>query len=118
MFSAIAMLLMSAAGVYPFIAAGATLFYRGVGVVLLFFGIAGFLDVMVSRVELDEREIRVISLVRTRKYPRGDFESAKVDGGAVCLERRDGGWLMLPDTGSSPLAMRNTIHAWIKSSRS
>ncbi len=71
---------------------------------------------MVSRIVLDEHEIRVISLVRTRRYPRADFESAKVDGGAVCLKRRDGGWLVLPDTGRNALAVRNTIHAWIKSS--
>ena len=114
-FSAIAMVLMCAAGLYPFIADQTPLF-RAVGAFLLVFGIAGFIDVMVSRIVLDEREIRVISLVRTRTYPRGDFESAKVDGGAVGLKRRDGGWLVLPDTGRNALAVRNTIHAWIKSS--
>ena len=112
--SAIAMVLMCAAGLYPFIA-DETLLYRAGGMFLLVVGVAGFIDVMVSRIVLDAREIRVISLVRTRKYPRGDFESAKVDGGAVCLKRRDGGWLVLPDTGRNALAVRNTIHAWIKS---
>jgi hypothetical protein len=114
-FSAIALVLMSAAGLYPFMA-GQTLLYRAIGAVLLVFGVAGFIDAMVSRIVLDERELRVISLVRTRRYPRGDFESAKVDGGAVCLKRRDGGWLALPDTGRNTLAVRNTVHAWIKSS--
>ena len=111
--SAIAMVLMCAAGLYPLIA-GESQLYRAVGVFFLVFGVAGFIDVMVSRIVLDEGEIRVISLVRTRKYRRGDFESAKVDGGAVCLKRRDGGWLVLPDTGRNSLAVRNTIHAWIK----
>lgn len=114
-FAAIALVPMCAAGLYPFIA-GQTPLYRAVGVFLLVFGVAGFMDVMVSRIVLDDREIRVISLVRTRKYPRGDFEAAKVDGGAVCLKRRDGGWLVLPDTGRNALAVRNTIQAWIKSS--
>lgn len=114
-FSAIALVLMCAAGLYPFFAGGTPL-YRAVGAFLLVFGVAGFIDVLVSRIELDEHEIRVISLVRTRRYPRAELESAKVDGGAVCLERRDGGWLVLPDTGRNALAVRNTIHAWIKSS--
>jgi hypothetical protein len=116
-FSAIAMVLMCAAGLYPFFAGGTPL-YRAVGGFLAVFGVGGFIDIMVSRIVLDETEIRVVSLVRARRYPRGDFESAKVDGGAVCLKRRDGGWLVLPDTGRNTLAVRNTIHAWIKSSKS
>ena len=114
-FSAIAMVLLGAAGAYPFIAS-ATLLYRAVGAFLVTFGVAGFIDVMVSRIELDERELRVISLVRTRRYPRGDFESAKVDGRVVFLKRRDGGWLALPEMGRNYLAVRNTVHAWIKAS--
>ena len=114
-FSAIAMVLMCAAGLYPFFAGG-TLWYRAVGAFLAVFSVAGFIDTLISRIVLDEHEIRVISLVRTRRYPRGDFESAKVDGGAVCLKRRAGGWLVLPDTGRNTLAVRNTIHAWLKSS--
>ena len=113
--SAIAMVLMGAVGAYPFIT-GATLLYRAVGAFFLVFGIAGFLDVMVSRIVLDEHEIRLISVVRTRRYLRADFESAKVDGGAVCLKRRDGGWLVLPDTGRNSMAVRNTVQAWLKSS--
>ena len=62
------------------------------------------------------RILSAIALVRTRRYPRADLESAKVDGGAVCLKKRDGGWLVLPDTGRNTLAVRNTIHAWIRSS--
>ena len=115
-FSAIALVLMCAAGLYPFFAGGTPL-YRAGGGFLAIFGVVGFIDTLISRIVLDEHEIRVISLVRTRRYPRGDFESAKVDGGAVCLTRRAGGrGLVLPDTGSNTLAVRNTIHAWIKSS--
>ena len=113
--SAIALAVMGAAGLYPFIV-GETPLYRAIGVLLLVFGLAGFLDVMVSRIVLDEHEILLISLVRTRRYPRADLESAKVDGGVVWLKRRDGGFLVLPDTGNNALSVRNTIHAWIRSS--
>ena len=84
------------------------------GVVMIAFGVVGFLDVLVSRIVLDDAAIHVISLFRTQSHRRSDFESAKVDGGAVCLKRRDGGWLILPSTGANALSMRNTIDAWIK----
>ena len=60
--------------------------------------------------------MRVASVVATLLFgSRHDFESAKVDGGAVVLKKRDGGWLILPDTGRSALGVRNTIDAWLKS---
>ena len=91
------------------------IFYRAMGAFLAVFGVLGLLDTFVSRIVLEEDEIHVISLVSKRSYARGDFESAKVDGGAVCLKRRDGGWLILPGTGHNSLSVRNTVHAWIKS---
>ena len=53
-FSAVALVLMCAAGLYPFLA-GEPPLYRAVGALLAVFGVAGFIDVMVSRIELDER---------------------------------------------------------------
>lgn len=111
--SAVSTLLIGAAGAY-YLAWGTSGLHRAGGVALVAFGVAGFLDTMVSRIILDADEIHVVSLVRRRRYPRTDFESAKVDGGAVVLKRRDGGWLRLPDTGSNALSVRNTVHAWIK----
>jgi hypothetical protein len=111
--SAIAMLLFGAAGTF-YIMSGTALWQRAGGAAFVVFGIAGFIDILVSRIVLDRDSLSVISLVRKRVYPRSDFESAKVDGGAVCLKRRDGGWLVLPDTGAKPLSVRNTIDAWIK----
>jgi hypothetical protein len=111
--SAVAMLLFCAVGAY-YIAYGSTMLWRGGGVAFALFGIAGFIDVLMSRIELHEESIRVISLVRHRAYPRRDFESAKVDGGVVCLKRKDGGWLILPGTGGNALSVRNTVDAWIK----
>lgn len=81
---------------------------------LALFGVAGLLDTLVSRIVLDAEELIVISLVRRRRYPRASFVGAKVDGGGVFLQRHDGGWLSLPSTGHNALAVRNTIHAWIR----
>jgi len=111
--SAIATLLLCACGAY-YMVWGPNRWYQALGVVLFLFGLGGLADVMVSRVILEEDVIRVVSLVRRRSYPRADFESAKVDGGYVCLKRRGGGWLVLPGTGQNSLGVRNTIHAWIK----
>ena len=114
--SALAMVALGGAGTF-YIVNGRAVWQQIGGAALAAFGVAGFLDVLVSRIVLDRDRISVISLVRTRAYPRTDFESAKVDGGAVCLKRRDGGWLVLPDTGANALSVRNTIHAWIKKGR-
>lgn len=111
--SACATLALGAAGGY-YIVNGAAAWQRIGGWALVAFGVAGFLDVLISRIVLDRDSIRVISLVRTRAYPRSDFESAKVDGGAVCLKRRDGEWLILPGTGDNALSLRNVVDAWIK----
>ena len=43
---------------------------------LVAFGVAGFIDVLVSRIVLERDSIRVISIVRQRTYRRSDFESA------------------------------------------
>jgi hypothetical protein len=96
---------------------GAALWQRAGGAALIAFGLAGFLDVLVSRIVLTAEEIQVISLVRTRTYPRADLESAKVEGGVVVLKKREGGWLALPSTGVNSLSVRNTMHAWIKKGR-
>ena len=112
--SFIAMLLMCAAGSYPLVVESDRL-YRAGGVMLALFGVAGFVDTLVSRIILEEDRLRIISLVRRRNYSRSEFESAKVDGGAVALKKRSGGWLLLPDTGGNALSVRNTMHAWIKS---
>lgn len=110
--AAVACVFLVIAGVFPLVMVS-TLTYKAVGVLLIAIGIGGVLDTLVSRIVLDAEEIHLISLVRHRRYPRADFESAKVDGGAVCLKRRGGGWVVLPGTGHKALALRNTVHAWI-----
>jgi hypothetical protein len=111
--SAIATLLFCVMGTLNFFLSTNPLIHAG-GVAMILFGLVGFADVMASRIILEEDAIHVVSLVRKRSYPRADFESAKVDGGSVCLKRRDGGWLILPGTGKNSLSVRNTVHAWIK----
>ena len=108
-------LICAASGYY--VAFGSNVLYRAGGIAGMVFGVAAFLDVLVSRIVLDEDAVRIISLVRTQSHARSDFESAKVDGGSVCLLRRDGGWLILPATGHNALGVRNTVHAWIKKQR-
>ena len=113
-FVAFAALALCAAGAF-YVVNGSVVWQRIGGYALGAFGIAGLVDALVSRIVLESDAIRVISLMRRRSYPRNAFESAKVDGGAVCLKRKDGGWLVLPGTGANVLSARNTIHAWIKS---
>jgi len=115
--SAIATILLAAAGGSLFFNGDAAL-YRGAGVALLVFGAIGFADTLLSRMVLDDDGIEIVSLVRRTRYSRDEFESAKVDGGIVVLKRRDGGWVKLPDTGRNSLAVRNTVHAWIRRGKS
>ena len=115
-FSAFAAIAICGCGTY-YVMNGAAWWQRAGGAALIAFGLAGFLDVLVSRIVLTAEEIQVISLVRTRTCPRADLESAKVEGGVVVLKKREGGWLALPSTGVNSLSVRNTIHAWIKKGR-
>lgn len=115
--SIIATVLLCGVGVF-LVASDEPILYRIGGAGLVVLGIGGLIDTFVSKIVLEEDCIRIISIRRRRAYPRSDFESAKVDGGFVYLKRQDGGWLMLPGTGTNALGMRNTVHAWIKKKRS
>lgn len=114
--SVFAMFAIGGAGTF-YILNGRAWWQRIGGIALAAFGVAGFLDVLVSRIVMDDDAIHLISLVRKRSYPRANLEAAKVDTGKVCLKKRDGGWLVLPDTGANALSVRNTIDAWIKKGR-
>ena len=114
--SSIATVLLVSAGVYATLWAPA-FWHRPAGALLALFGLAAFVDTLRSRITLDEEEIRITSLARTRSYPRSDFESAKVDAGTVALKRKAGGWVVLPTTGHDALSVRNTVQAWIDRSQ-
>jgi hypothetical protein len=105
--------LIAVAGAY-YIVGGYTLLLQGAGLAGVLFALAALADAFVSRIVVDDDALHVISLVHRRRYPRAEFESVKVDGGQVALKRHDGGWVVLPGTGANVLAVRNTLHAWIK----
>ena len=86
---------------------------RYVGMALAAFAIAAAADAAASRIVLEDDTLHVNSLMRRRSFPRSDFVSAQVDGGAVVLKRREGGWVILPGTGQNAQSVRNTIHAWV-----
>ena len=87
---------------------------RYASMALTAFAMAAAADAMASRIVLDGDTMHVNSLMRRRSFPRADFVSAQVDGGAVVLKRKAGGWLIMPGTGRDALSVRNTIDAWIK----
>lgn len=86
---------------------------RYVGMAVAAFALAATADAVASRIVLDGETMHVISLMRRRSFPRSEFAYAKVEGGAVALKRKEGGWLILPGTGQDALSVCNTIHAWI-----
>lgn len=86
---------------------------RYVGMAVAAFALAATADAIASRIVLDGETMHVISLMRRRSFPRSEFAYAKVEGGAVALKRKEGGWVILPGTGQNALSVRDTIHAWI-----
>jgi len=92
---------------------GSSYLLRYAGMALAAFAIAAAADTVASRIVLEDDTLHVNSLMRHRSFPRSDFVSAQVDGGAVVLKRREGGWLILPGTGQNAQSVRNTIHAWV-----
>ena len=86
---------------------------RYAGMALAAFAIAAAADAAASRIVLDGDTMHVVSLMRRRSFPRSEFVSAQVDRGVVVLKRREGGWVILPGTGQSVIAVRTTLHAWI-----
>jgi len=92
---------------------GSSYLMRYMGMALAAFAIAAAADAAASRIVLEDETLHVNSLMRRRSFPRSDFVSAQVDGGAVVLKRREGGWVILPGTGQDAQSVRNTIHAWV-----
>jgi hypothetical protein len=85
-----------------------------VAILLSLFFTAGIIDLAVSRIVLDKDAMRITELRRRVAVPKRDIVSAKVDGGMVVLQMRDGSWFEVPGTGRNVLAMNNSIRAWLK----
>ena len=86
---------------------------RYAGMALAAFALAAAADAAGSKIVLDGDTMQVVSLMRRRSFSRSEFVSAQVDGGAVVLKRKEGGWVILPGTGQNALSVRNTINAWV-----
>jgi len=86
---------------------------RYVGTALAALAIAAAADASASKIVLDGDTMHISSLMRRRSFQRSEFVSAQVDGAAVVLKRKEGGWVILPGTGQNALSVRNTIHAWV-----
>ena len=105
-----------------FTGAGVVFLYRREGVSWLAAGLSvlsmvflfGIADWVVSKIVLGEETLDIVELFRRRSYPRSELVSAKVDGGHVCLELSQGGWVTLPDTGENALGVCDSVRAWLK----
>ena len=85
-----------------------------VAILLSLFFTAGIIDLAISRIVLEKDAMRITELRRRVAVPKRDIVSAKVDGGLVVLQMKDGSWFKVPSTGRNVLAMNNSIRAWIK----
>ena len=88
-----------------------------VAILLSLFFTAGIIDLAVSRIVLERDAMRITELRRRVAVPKRDIVSAKVDGGMVVLQMRDGSWFEVPSTGRNVLAMNNSIRAWLKDTK-
>ena len=88
-----------------------------VAILLSLFFTAGIIDLAVSRIVLDKDAMRITELLRREAVPKRDIVSAKVDGGLVVLQMRDGSWFKVPGTGRNVLSMNNSIRAWLKDAK-
>ena len=74
----------------------------------------GTLDLADSRIELTPDALRITELLRRQSIAKSDITSAKMNGGSVFVQLRDGGWMKVPDSGRNSLAVLNSIRAWMK----
>lgn len=109
------------AAAVAFVAMSSYFFFYGTSYLMRYFGtaIAGFAiaaaaDAIASKIVLDGDTMRINSLMRRRSFPRSDFVAVQLNGGAVVLKRREGGWLILPGTGNNASWMRDLLDAWLK----
>jgi hypothetical protein len=75
----------------------------------------GLLDVLISRIIINEESLEVVSNFRRRQYPRAAFSSVTwAKGCSVKLILRNGGHVQIPYTVDGGLPMANTLRAWLK----
>lgn len=92
---------------------GASLVAIGMSSLVLLLGL-GFLDAVVTRVELKDEAMVLRTLKGARTIQRQRITSVGWEAGSsVSLKLSDGAWLKLPYLGNSQ-GCTNTIRAWLK----
>lgn len=86
---------------------------RYAGAALAAFALVAAADAAAAKIVLDGDTMHIVSLMRRRSFPRSEFVSAQVNGGAVVLKRKEGGWVILPGTGQNAFSVSTTIDAWV-----
>jgi hypothetical protein len=109
--------LLATAGAVLAYMRGAAAWEIAVAIGIALFFTAGIVDLAVSRIDLTPEALKVTELHRRVSVPKRDVVSAKVEGGDVFLQLKDGGWFKVPSTGRNSLAMVNSIRAWISDRR-
>jgi len=78
------------------------------------FAVAGFIDAMTARVELNNESIVIVQNLIRREYPRSMFVKVTWGKGMpVALQSKSGEWVRLPGVGKSSQAVVNTLRAWL-----
>jgi hypothetical protein len=94
---------------------GWTLTSIGFGV-LSAVGVIGILELLLSRIVLQEDSLETYGLLSRRRYSASQIRSVKWEGGSgVALELSQGGWAKLPELGYNSQSLANTLRAWLKS---
>jgi hypothetical protein len=104
------------------VAVGFVLTFRQQGLSLVAVGLAafaalsviGFLDAILTWVELGSDSLTFVTQFRRRRIARADIDSVTwASGCGVSIKLVTGGWVTLPETGNSQ-SRTNSIRAWLK----
>ena len=80
---------------------------------LAVFFVVAIIDARLTKVVLECDELKIISNFHQKTIPRTEVVRAVAEKGApIALEKKDGSWVLLPETVSAPHP--NTLRAWIK----
>lgn len=83
-------------------------------IVVAVLAVLGAIECWIGRIELGDRELRVVELFRRRRYARESIESVKWErGGPVALRLHDQTWAGLPSTGYSNAKVAGALRAWL-----
>jgi hypothetical protein len=87
----------------------------GIGV----FGTVAVIDVLVSRIVLDDARIEIKGLFRRRSIPRTEISSVTWEKGTcVAMRLKDGKVVKIPNTGHNIQGQATTLRAWVNAQSS